>query len=103
MYGRLMNESIARSRTRGSLKWREETMMVDCSSTLDLSIDKSLYHPQTSMSQNSTSDECKECSLEKLNKEHIESNLKTLSHTRRRLLYAEDNMVENLQCTAEAW
>jgi hypothetical protein len=37
-------------------------MMIDCSSTPDLS----LYHLQTSMSQNSTSDECKECSPEKI-------------------------------------
>jgi len=46
VYGRLMNESIARSRTRGSLRWREETMMIDCSSTPDLSLYKSLYYPQ---------------------------------------------------------
>jgi hypothetical protein len=63
-------------------------MMIDCSSTPDLSLYKSLYHPQTSMTRNSTSDECKECSLEKLNKERIKSNLKTLRHTRKRFLYA---------------
>jgi hypothetical protein len=28
VYGRLMNESIARSRTRGSPIWREKTMMI---------------------------------------------------------------------------
>ena len=55
----------------------------------------------TSMSWSSTSDECKECSPEKLNKEHMKSNLKTLRHTRKRPLHA-DNLVENLQCTAEA-
>jgi hypothetical protein len=27
MYGRLMNESIARSRTRGSPRWREKIMI----------------------------------------------------------------------------
>jgi hypothetical protein len=64
-------------------------MMIDCSSTPDLSLYKSLYHPQTSMSRNSTSDECKECSPEKLNKEHMKSNLKTLRHTRKILLYAD--------------
>ena len=42
------------------------------------------------MSQNSTLDECKECSLEKSNKENIKSNLKTLSHTRKRLLRQHD-------------
>jgi hypothetical protein len=41
-------------------------MMIDCSSTPYLSLYKSLYHPQTSMSQNSTSDECKECSPEEI-------------------------------------
>ena len=41
------------------------------------------------MSQNSTSDECKECSLEKSNKESIKRNLKTLRHTRKRLMYAD--------------
>ena len=41
-----MNESIKRFRTRGSLRWREKTMMIDCSSTPDLSLYKSLYHPQ---------------------------------------------------------
>ena len=55
------------------------------------------------MSQNSTSDECKECSPEKLTKERMKSNLKTLKHTRKSLMYAEDNMMENLQCTTEAW
>jgi hypothetical protein len=62
--------------------------MIACSITPYLSLYKSLYHPQTSMSQNSTSDKCKECSPEKLNKEHMKSNLKTLRHTRKRLLYA---------------
>jgi hypothetical protein len=38
------------------------------------------------MSWNSTSDECKEYSPEK---EHMKSNLKTLRHTRKRLLYAD--------------
>jgi hypothetical protein len=28
MYGRLMNEIIARSRTRGSPRWREKTMVI---------------------------------------------------------------------------
>ena len=41
------------------------------------------------MSWNSTSDKCKECSPEKLNKERMKSNLKTLRHTRKRLLYAD--------------
>jgi hypothetical protein len=41
-------------------------MVIDCSSTPDLSLYKSLYHLQTSMSQNSTLDECKECSLKEI-------------------------------------
>jgi hypothetical protein len=83
-----MNESIARSRTRGSPRWREKTMMITCSSKPDISLHESLYHP-TSMSWSSTSDECKECSPEQLNKEHMKSNLKTLRHTRKRPLYAD--------------
>ena len=46
VYGRLMNESIARSKNRGSLRWREKTMMITCSSTLDISLHESFYHPQ---------------------------------------------------------
>ena len=41
------------------------------------------------MSWNSTSDKCKDCSPEQLNKEHMKSNLKTLRHTRKRPLYAD--------------
>jgi hypothetical protein len=41
-----MNESIARSRTRGSPKWREKTMMITRSSKLDIPLHESLYHPQ---------------------------------------------------------
>jgi hypothetical protein len=41
------------------------------------------------MSWSSTSDEYKECSPEKLNKERMKSNLKTLRHTRKRPLYAD--------------
>jgi hypothetical protein len=41
------------------------------------------------MSWNSTSDECKECSPEKLNEESMKGRLKTLRHTRKRLLYAD--------------
>jgi hypothetical protein len=36
-----------------------------------------------------TSDECKDCSLEKLNKEHMKSNLKALRYNRKRPLYAD--------------
>jgi hypothetical protein len=37
----------------------------------------------------STSDECKDCSLEKLNKERMKRNLKALRYTRKRPLYAD--------------
>jgi hypothetical protein len=37
----------------------------------------------------STSDKCKECSPEQLNKERMKSNLKALRHTRKRPLYAD--------------
>ena len=42
MYGRLMNESIARSRTRGSPRWREKTMIV-CSSKPDIPLLEPLH------------------------------------------------------------
>ena len=48
-----------------------------------------IISPTTSMSWNSTSDKCKECSPKKLNKERMKSNLKTLRHTRKRPLYAD--------------
>jgi hypothetical protein len=41
-----MNESIARSRTRGSPRWREKTMMITRSSKPDIPLHESLYHPQ---------------------------------------------------------
>jgi hypothetical protein len=41
------------------------------------------------MTWSSTSDECKECSPEKLNKERMKSNLKTLRHTRKRPLHVD--------------
>jgi hypothetical protein len=37
----------------------------------------------------STSDECKDYSLEQLNKERMKSNLKALRYTRKRPLYAD--------------
>jgi hypothetical protein len=37
----------------------------------------------------STSDECKDCSLEQLNKERMKRNLKDLRYTRKRPLYAD--------------
>jgi hypothetical protein len=49
----------------------------------------SIISSTTSMSWSSTSNECKECSPEKLNKERMKRNLKTLRHTRKRLLYVD--------------
>jgi hypothetical protein len=79
-----MNESIARSRTRGSPRWREKTMMITRFGKPNISL-----HESISMSWSSTSDKCKECSPEQLSKEHMKSNLKTLRHTRKRPLYAD--------------
>jgi hypothetical protein len=39
-----MNESIARSRTRGSPRWREKTMMITHSDKPDIPLHESLYH-----------------------------------------------------------
>jgi hypothetical protein len=77
-------------------------MMIDCSSTPDLS----LYHPQTSMSQNSTSDECKECSPEEIEyRAHAEQSQDFEAYQKDTPVckQEEDNLAENLQCTAEAW
>jgi hypothetical protein len=41
------------------------------------------------MGWSSTSYECKDCSPEQLNKEHMKSNLKALRHTTKRPLYAD--------------
>jgi hypothetical protein len=41
------------------------------------------------MGWSSTSDECKDCSPEQLNKEHMKRNLKALGHTRKRPLYVD--------------
>jgi hypothetical protein len=46
-------------------------------------------HESISMIWSSTSNKCKECSPEKLSKEHMKRNLKTLRHTRKRPLYAD--------------
>jgi hypothetical protein len=59
-----MNESIARSRTRGSPKWREKTMMITRFGKPNISL-----HESISMSWSSTSDKCKECSPKQLSKE----------------------------------
>jgi hypothetical protein len=65
-----MNKIIAISRTKGSPRWK--TKMIAYSSTPELSLYKS---SATSMSWISTSDECKECSPEKLNKETYEDKI----------------------------
>jgi hypothetical protein len=57
-----MNESIARSRTRGSPRWREKTMLIARSSK---PLHESLYYPWVGVLHQ---DECKDCSLEQLNK-----------------------------------
>jgi hypothetical protein len=46
MYERLMNVSIGISKTRGSPRWREKTMMIACSSKLDIPLHEPLYRPQ---------------------------------------------------------
>jgi len=89
VYGRLMNEIIARSKTRGPLRWREETMMIDCSSTLDLSLYKSLYYPQHPWVRIIHQMNAKNVLQKKLSKERMQSNLKTLRHTKKILLYAD--------------
>jgi hypothetical protein len=64
-------------------------MMITCSSKPYIPLHESLYHPKISLGWSSTSDECKDCSLEKLNKERMKRNLKALRYTRKRPLYAD--------------
>jgi hypothetical protein len=79
-----MNERIERSRTGGSPRWREKNMMITHSGKPNISL-----HESISMGWSSTSNECKDYSLEKLNKERMKSNLKALRHTKKRPLYAD--------------
>jgi hypothetical protein len=46
VYGKLMNENIARYRTKGSPIWREKNMMISCSIKPEIPLDEPLYHPQ---------------------------------------------------------
>jgi hypothetical protein len=59
-----MNESIARSRTRGSPRWREKTMIARFGNS-DIPLHESLYHPWVGVLHQ---DECKDCSPEQFNK-----------------------------------
>jgi hypothetical protein len=59
-------------------------MMIDCSSTPNLSLYKSLYYPQILHQMNA-----KNVLQKKLSKERMQSNLKTLRHTIKILLYAD--------------
>jgi hypothetical protein len=86
-----MNESIARSRTRGSPRWREKTMMIAHSGKPDIPLHESLYHLWVGVLHQ---DECKDCSPEKLNKERMKRNLKTSRHTRKRSLYTDGRKLD---------
>jgi hypothetical protein len=86
MYERLMNESIARSRTIGSPRWREKTMIAHSGKPY-IPLHESLYHPWVGVLHQ---DECKDYSPEQLNKENMKRNLKNLRHTRNRPLYTDE-------------
>ena len=60
-------------------------MMIDCSSTPDLSLYKSLYPLVRILHQMNA----KNVLQKKLSKECMQSNLKTLRHTKKILLYAD--------------
>jgi hypothetical protein len=105
MYGRLMNKSFARSRTRGSPRWREKTMMTTCFSKPDISLHESLYHPQhpwvgvlyqinakTVLQNNWTKRVWRET-----------SRLWGILERDPCMQMEKDNSMENLQCTTEAW
>jgi hypothetical protein len=63
-----VNKSIAKSRTRGSHRWREKTMMIARSDKPNIPLHESLYHPWVGVLHQ---DEYKDCSPEQLNKEHM--------------------------------
>ena len=100
-----MNKIIARSRTRGSPKWREKIMMITCSSTPDISLHESLYHLQHSLVG----------VLHQMNEKNVlqrnrinnvwreTSRLWGIPERDPCMQMEKDNLVENLQCTAEAW
>ena len=105
IYERLMNEIIARSRTRGSPRWREKTTMTTCSSRPDIPLHKSLYHLQhpwvgvlhqinakTVLQRNWTKSIWRET-----------SRLWGIPERDSCIQMEEDNLVKNLQCTTEAW
>jgi hypothetical protein len=62
-------------------------MPIDCSSTPDLSLYKSLYHPQTPLARILHQMNAKNVLQKKLSKKRMQSSLKTLKHTRKILLY----------------
>jgi hypothetical protein len=64
-------------------------MMIDCSSTPDLSLHKSLYHLQHPCIKILHQINEKNVLQKKLSKERMQSNLKTLRLTRKRLLYTD--------------
>jgi hypothetical protein len=92
MYGRLMNENIARSRTRGSPRWREKTMMIVVNQTY-LYMSQYIVHNIHRLEFT-----CRETS-------------KALRYTRKRPLYVDgrrscmdsNNLVQSLQYTTKAW
>ena len=102
---KLWYASIARSRTRGSLGWREKTMMITCSSKLDIPLHKSLYHLQYPWVG----------VLHQMNAKIVLQNNWTKSVWRATsrlwgiserdpcMQMEKDNSMENLQRTAEAW
>ena len=105
VYGRLMNESIVRYRTRGSPRWREKTMMITRSIKLDIPLHESLYHLQYPWVW----------VLHQMNAKNVlQSNwTKSIWRATSRLWgiperdpcmqMEKDNLMENLQCTTEAW
>ena len=105
MYERLMNESIARYRTIGSHRWREKNMMITCSCKPDLSLHKSLYHLQHPwvgvLHQINTKNVLQRIWIKSVWR--AISRLWGIPERDHWMQIEENNLVENLQCTTEAW
>jgi hypothetical protein len=97
-----MNESIARSRTRGSPRWREKTMIARSVNQTYLYMSHYIIHGLEFYIKINA----KIVLHEKLNKEHMKRNLETFEAYQKEdscIQIEEDNLVKNLQCTTEAW
>jgi hypothetical protein len=82
-----MNVTIAISKTRGSSRWREKSMMVTCISKLDIPLLEPIYCSQYPW----------------IGTYKATSRILGISERDPYMNMEEDNLSKNLQCTIEAW